>query len=127
MICSMVSFPDWLANELTKRDISPSTLAKLSHKAPAVISRILNGERKPAPETIESIARALGLPIEEVFRAAGILPQVDTKQTAIERVGHKFEQLSERDQDEILALIDFKLQQAQNARRTKTGPLSGTK
>jgi transcriptional regulator with XRE-family HTH domain len=66
----MVKFSDWLTLELEKRNMSPSDLARASHKAPAVIGRILKGERNPAPETIKDIAGALKLPAELLFKIA---------------------------------------------------------
>lgn len=74
--CQMTKFSDWLTGQLQSRDISPAQLSRLMHKKDqGIVSRLLRGERKPSTETIDGIARALKLPPEEVFRAAGILPQ----------------------------------------------------
>jgi transcriptional regulator with XRE-family HTH domain len=82
----MVNFADWLAKELDSRKMSPSDLARASGKAPAVISRILNGERNPAPETIKDIANALKLPAELVFKVAVGISQQGTEED--ERANH---------------------------------------
>lgn len=73
----MVNFPDWLAKQLQDRKLSPTEFARLAHKAPAVITRILNGERNPANATLDAIAEALDLPKDVVYRAAGVLSKND--------------------------------------------------
>jgi len=55
----MVNFTDWLTNQLKLKNMTPAELARASGKAPAVISRVLNGDRKPEPKTLIAIARAL--------------------------------------------------------------------
>ena len=126
----MTNFPDWLANELTKRDISPSELARLSNKSPAVITRILNGERRPAPETIEAIAHALRLPPETVFRAAGLLPPLPPEDAEWEIWREKLEQLTPENRQRFRRImeaeIDYQTQQENQEaarKRGKTGPL----
>jgi transcriptional regulator with XRE-family HTH domain len=39
-----------------------------------VINKLLNGKSKPQPATLVAIARALRIPIETAYRAAGYLP-----------------------------------------------------
>ena len=75
----METFSDWLTSEIASRNMSAADLARASGKSQAVIGRILNNERKPAPETLIAIARALHMPVEEVFRVAGVLPPAKEK------------------------------------------------
>ncbi len=72
--CLMTSFVDWLNSQLAERKMSPADLARSMKKDQGIVSRILRGERKPSPETLEAISKALKLPVETVFQAAGILP-----------------------------------------------------
>ncbi|MEJ5223530.1 MAG: helix-turn-helix transcriptional regulator [Anaerolineales bacterium] len=104
----MVTFSDWLANELNQRGMSPADLARATNKAQAVISRILSNERRPAPETLESIARALKLPPEIVFRRAGLLPPVSPDIEYREELLYLFSELSPDEQEEIIELLRFK-------------------
>ena len=79
LCCQMTKFSDWLVGQIQARDISPAQLSRLMHKKDqGIVSRLLRGERNPSTETIDAIARALKLPAEEVYRAAGILPAVQT-------------------------------------------------
>lgn len=64
----------WLEKELSERNWSQSDLARISGVHRAIISKIILGGSMPTPETLEAIARALKLPPEQVFRAAGLLP-----------------------------------------------------
>lgn len=70
----MVNFSGWLTNIMIERKLTASEVARKSKKAPAVIGRILNNERNPAPETIVAICNGLGIPVEEGYRAAGLIP-----------------------------------------------------
>ena len=121
----MTNFPDWLVAELEKRSMSPAELARSSQKASAVISRILNGERSPAPETLEAIARALKLPPEEVFRAAGLLPPV-IENPMLERANFLLNQLPAEDQEEFLEMMENRVErrkkQSQNSQRPLEHP-----
>jgi transcriptional regulator with XRE-family HTH domain len=93
----MANFSNWLESELKQRNMTPAELARASGKAAAVISRVLNGERSAAPDTLEAIARALKLPPETVFRAAGLLPPVSEDEAKFEDWKYLLEGLNERD------------------------------
>jgi transcriptional regulator with XRE-family HTH domain len=104
----MENFSDWLASEMTRRGISASDLARAAHKAPAVITRVLRGERKPAPETLEAIAGALRLPTDEVFRAAGLLPAVSEVDAIKRQILFETQSMTREEQREVLAYIRMK-------------------
>jgi transcriptional regulator with XRE-family HTH domain len=116
----MVNFSDWLENQLKLMNMTPAELARASGKAPAVISRVLNGDRKPEPDTLIAIARALNLPPETVFRAAGLLPPVSPDTEYAEQILHLLRQLSPQEQEEILELLRFKAERQKTARKTKS-------
>lgn len=117
--CLMVNFQDWLTTQLKMRDMTPAELARASGKAPAVISRILNGERNPEPETLIAISRALNLPPETVFRAAGLLPPVSPDTEYQEEFFYLLSKLSPEERQEILELLRFKAE-----RRSTINPQS---
>lgn len=73
-----MDFSQWLNNELEKRGMTKTELARRSRKSGHQISRtqitfILNGSRQAGPDACIAIAHALELPREEVFRARGWL------------------------------------------------------
>lgn len=69
-----MDFPAWLQNELDKRGWRPTELARRADLDDGIISRALSGARMPSNRSLEKISDALGIPIEEVFSRAGILP-----------------------------------------------------
>lgn len=66
---------DYLIEYLNKMNWSQADLAKRAQVSKGIISRIINRERKATPETLQAIAKAMKLPVEEVFRWAGLLPK----------------------------------------------------
>jgi transcriptional regulator with XRE-family HTH domain len=69
-----IYFSEWLQTEMNKRGWSQSDLARAADLNRAVINKLLNGKSHPQPATLEAISRALKLPIETTYRAAGLLP-----------------------------------------------------
>lgn len=69
-----IYFSEWLQNEMNKRGWSQSDLARAADLNRAVINKLLNGKSHPQPATLEAISRALKIPIEITYRAAGLLP-----------------------------------------------------
>jgi transcriptional regulator with XRE-family HTH domain len=59
---------------MNKRGWSQSDLARAADLNRAVINKLLNGKSHPQPSTLEAISRALKIPIEITYRAAGLLP-----------------------------------------------------
>jgi hypothetical protein len=69
---------------------------------------IYSEQRKPGPEVCESIARALDLPPDVVYRAAGLLPSLPTQRQAIEEIlGYKLAELPPEQLEEVLQFIDW--------------------
>ena len=70
----METFVEWLQEELHARDWTQAELARRSRVSQTHLSRIMNDMRKPGPDALVSIARALHIPPEEAFRQAGLIP-----------------------------------------------------
>lgn len=85
--------------------MSPAQLSRLTRKDQGVISRILSGERNPSNETLESIARALKLPTEEVFRVAGVLPPKPDSDPWVEEMDHLLSEIKEEDREMVRKLL----------------------
>jgi transcriptional regulator with XRE-family HTH domain len=69
-----IRFGKWLSQELKRRGLSQSDLARAGNFTNAVISNIVNGRRGVGSRTLTRIASALNLPAEHVFEKAGLLP-----------------------------------------------------
>ena len=82
-----ISFSEWLQKEMNKRGWSQSDLARAADLNRAVINKLLNGKSHPQPSTLEAISRALKIPVESTYRAAGLLPSnSDTDETLEEAI-----------------------------------------
>jgi transcriptional regulator with XRE-family HTH domain len=126
----MSKFSEWVDQELTKRNWTRADLSRLSGFSQTALSLVWKGDRNPGSSLCEGIAHAFSYPPEVVFRAAGLLPPADEITEAVSRLNHSFVQLSQRDQDEVQAIIDMKIanakqdiEQQRAAKRVKTGPL----
>lgn len=83
----MSSFAKWLIGELARRKWRQTDLAQRAGLTNATVSRVLNGSRRAGPEVCLSLADALDLPPEHVFRMAGLLPagavEIEEEQEAL--------------------------------------------
>lgn len=69
-----VAFGTWLDRELQQKGWSQSEAARRGEMSSQMINAIINGQANPGLESCQGIARAFKLPLEDVFRLAGILP-----------------------------------------------------
>lgn len=69
-----INFPDWLKTQMKNNGMSQSQLARSAGVTRAAINGIITGARGPGTDLCNGIAKALRLPPEEVYRAAGLLP-----------------------------------------------------
>jgi len=86
-------FKEWLLKEMGQRGWSQSDLARSADLNRAVINKLLNGQSTPSPTTLESIARAFKMPIEGVYRFAGLLPSIPESDSFIEEATHLIGQI----------------------------------
>src|SRR5512139_1067770 len=83
-----IYFSEWLQTEMNKRGWSQSDLARAADLNRAVINKLLNGKSHPQPATLEAISRALKLPLETTYRAAGLLPANSENDETLEEAIH---------------------------------------
>jgi transcriptional regulator with XRE-family HTH domain len=70
----MEKFGSWLLEELDKRNMSQSDLARASGVTPSQISHIVSEKRNAGTKSLMKIAQALKLPVDFIFEKAGLLP-----------------------------------------------------
>ena len=99
------SFGDWLQAALDERAMKPADLTRKAGLGSGTLSDIFSGRRKVGPELATSIADALEVPQEEVFRAAGILRPRKNKSAKIDQIVHVLEGMSDEEQLEYLSYI----------------------
>lgn len=106
-IYSVETFRDWLLNELKKRGWSQSELAKRAGLAPSTISNILNANKGLGEVSLSAIAKALNVPTEIVFRAAGFLPKAHIMTEQKEEILYLFDKLSEQEKKDAIRYLRF--------------------
>ena len=82
-------FSDWLQSELDKRQWSQAELAYSAGISRAVINKLLNKRTYPQPDTLQAIARALKIPVESIYRVAGLLPEESETEAFTAEIVHK--------------------------------------
>jgi transcriptional regulator with XRE-family HTH domain len=70
----MTDFSLWIGQELDRRGWSRSEAARRGSISPSAMDKVIGGFANPGIDFCRGVARAFGLPLEEVFRLAGILP-----------------------------------------------------
>lgn len=107
------TFAQWLQDQLQAHNMSQAELARRSGLTGAMISLLASGKREPGLDTIKGIARALKLPVEIVYRAAGLLPPKADESVTSEELQHLVSQLDERDQEMIIEMARTMIRQRQ--------------
>jgi hypothetical protein len=97
----MKPFGEWLIDQLAERDMKPADLIPYGMSS-AVSSNIINGKRQPAVESCKIIAKALNIPLEEVYRAAEILPPKPDIDPISEKIMNLLLDLQREDKEDIL-------------------------
>lgn len=115
-----MQFSEWLRNQLIERNWTQADLAEASGVSPAQITRIITAQRGIGLDAAKSIARALRLPPETVYRAAGLLPQKPMEDEKQDILDHLFASLPPEGQEEVLEFLQFKVDQYEsNKKRLK--------
>jgi transcriptional regulator with XRE-family HTH domain len=90
------SFSKWLDTEIAQRGWSQSEAARRGAISSQMVNAVINGQANPGIEFCRGIAKALGIPLEEVFRFAGILPTKPVRTADHRPVYHVGNNLDER-------------------------------
>ena len=110
----MKDFSTWLLNILQERKMSQSELARSARVSKGTISNLVHGTAGVGPDSLNAISRALKLPPEIVFRAAGILPPERASEEVIEEIIRLTSDLPESERNEILAYVRMRKDRLEN-------------
>jgi DNA-binding XRE family transcriptional regulator len=84
----MNTFIEWLDTQREKHGWTRAKLARMAGVSPTIIYFIAKGKREPGSFLCNGLAKALNLPREEVYRAAGLLQADSHPGEDAERGGH---------------------------------------
>jgi transcriptional regulator with XRE-family HTH domain len=96
---------EWINEELTLRGWSLRELARRAKVSTGALSMVMNQQRGAGPEFCRSIARALGVPPEQVFRLAGLLPAQSQRKDEVEELLFYYGQLTPDNQARARMLL----------------------
>ncbi len=117
-----IHFSEWLQAEMDKRGWSQSDLARSAELNRAVINKLLNGKSHPQPTTLEAISRALRIPIEITYRAAGLLPNNTDNDETIEEAIYVLKNIqSTQRKATAIALLKALINEEENEHRAEKG------
>lgn len=88
-----MDFVTWVEEELRIREWSRADLSRKSGIATPQITRVLNREQNAGRLFCEGIARAFDLPIDVVFRNAGLLPPATEQEVWAAKMYARLERL----------------------------------
>lgn len=98
--------PAWLWRELSARDWTQADLVKRSGLSSGHVSRLMSGEREFGLDAYRSIARALRLSLEDLFRLAGVLPPLlQSAPGPLSALVERLECMDGQERDRMIALI----------------------
>jgi transcriptional regulator with XRE-family HTH domain len=99
-------FKEWLLEEMDKRGWSQADLARYANLNRAVINKLLNGvSNMPSHRTLIAIARAFKIPVEGVYRASGLLPEISEPDAVTEEILHNLNQLQNKKRKSMVLLL----------------------
>jgi len=116
----MNEFVEWVQHLLDVRGLKQADIARNQNITTAAVSKMMNRQARPGFEMCAAIAATFNLPLEEVYRQAGLLPQKTPAGVLEERATYLFNQLPREDQQEVLDYLDYRLQKHQQ-RETQIG------
>jgi len=112
-------FITWLTKELDVRGWSNNELARRANLASSSISMVISGKRTPGVNFCTGVARAFGIPPEEVMRYAGLLPSLpaSSDEPTIREIHDYVKRMNVTERKEVLQYVIFLYKRASRAIR----------
>ena len=111
-------FSEWLREEMKRRGLNQSDLARAANVTRAAINGIMTGARGPGQDLCNAIAQAFSMPPEEVFRKAGLLPPSHDKSPLTKEADFLMSTMSEAKQKQAVEYIRFLAQQEEQEKES---------
>ena len=108
-----IEFPQWLRQELEKRDWSQIDLSRKTKISATQITRILSGERGFGVEALVAISNALDISPITILRKAGLLPPGPDDKINFEDWQFMLEQMTDEERNEIWRIGQMKIEMRQ--------------
>jgi len=118
LVGQSLRFAEWLQAEMDKRGWSQSDCARAADLNRAVINKLLSGKSRPQPLTLLALAGGFKIPVEAVYRAAGLLPESTDGDEMTEELLHTFHSIqSPQRKATVLMLLKALVAEEENEQR----------
>lgn len=115
------TFSEWLQKQMDDRGWTQAELARRSKTTTATISRLLSGSRNVGPDMCVSIAGALKLSPDIVYRAAGLLPDRLEDADESREIANIYTSLNDVNREDVLEFARHRLSKQERDERKKNG------
>jgi transcriptional regulator with XRE-family HTH domain len=97
-------FIEWLSKELEQRGWSQGELCRQSGLSSASVSNVLNGQQTPGLRFYQGVATAFGIPLDDVLRAAGLLPPEPESDQVLGEINYYLSEMPAEEQRRFLIM-----------------------
>ena len=113
---------EWIIEEKENRGWSIRKLAARAELAPSTVSDILGHRTNPGLEFCTGIARAFGVPAENVLRLAGLIPPKPEGSAALDELVHVASRLADDELERLTGIARYFYEQVQKQRQGEKVP-----
>lgn len=104
-----LGFGYWLKDELRKRNMKQADLARIMHRDPGYISKVISANKGVGYKMAREFAIALELPIDVVYKASGLVTDEDkTTDEIIEEVLVQLGYMTIKEKKDVLEYAKFR-------------------
>ena len=114
-------FIEWLDEQREKHRWTRAKLARMAGVSPTAIYLLAGGKREPGSFLCNGLAKALNLPREEVYRAAGLLPAPSHPGEDVERGEHYLDLMKPGTRKVAIAYLESLLGKEEMEGKSKKG------
>ena len=105
---NMTEFAQWLNDELMRLGWRQADLVRATGISRAGISLLINGQIRPAPQTVMQLSRVFKVPPDFIMRKVGYLPPREEQgDPTLEEVNFKYAMLPDDKKKLVLDYLDF--------------------
>lgn len=105
---TLTDFSEWLNDELMRRGWRQADLVRATGISRSGISLLMNGQIRPAPQTIMQLSRVFKVPPDYIMRKVGYLPPKNEEgDPTLEEVNFKYAMLDDSKKQLVLDYLDF--------------------
>ena len=103
----MIDFLEWLNAEMERGEVTQADIARTGILSDAAVSLFFSGKTKKVTfEMCKAISQATNIPLEIVYRKAGLLPKKPDSDLWTEKMIHKLSKVPESMRDVVSKTID---------------------